>query len=235
MTSVFIILLCAHCLGDFLLQTDWIARNKRRLWVLALHASMHGALAYVLLQKWEIWKLPLLLGALHFAVDFLKARVRRSATSFAADQAAHVILLAALSWWAVHSGQVSEFSGLGWAWIVLLSGFSAVVRGAGFFVGEVAEALIRNNPGLEAEIKQGLKEGGKMIGQLERALVFLFLGIGYPEGIGFLVAAKSILRFEEAKKQPLAEYVLVGTLLSFSLAVALSWLTLRVLEMAPKP
>ena len=51
--------------------------------------------------------------------------------------------------------------------------------------------------------------------------------IGQPGAIGFLVAAKSILRFEEAKKQKLAEYVLIGTLLSFTLAMALSYLTLQ--------
>ena len=53
-------------------------------------------------------------------------------------------------------------------------------------------------------------------------LIFLFIFIGQPAGIGFLVAAKSILRFEEARQQKLAEYVLIGTLLSFSLAVALA-------------
>ena len=46
-----------------------------------------------------------------------------------------------------------------------------------------------------------------------------------PAGIGFLVAAKSILRFEEAKDQKLAEYVLIGSLLSFSIAIALSAVT----------
>ena len=49
-------------------------------------------------------------------------------------------------------------------------------------------------------------------------LLFLIKGMI----IGFLVAAKSILRFEEAKKQKLAEYILIGTLLSFSLAIALA-------------
>jgi hypothetical protein len=39
------------------------------------------------------------------------------------------------------------------------------------------------------------------------------------------VAAKSILRFEEAKKQNLAEYILIGTLFSFSLAIALASVT----------
>ena len=51
---------------------------------------------------------------------------------------------------------------------------------------------------------------------------FLFIFIGQPTGIGFLVAAKSILRFEEAKEQKLAEYVLIGSLLSFSTAIAMS-------------
>ena len=50
--------------------------------------------------------------------------------------------------------------------------------------------------------------------------IFIFVITGHPAGIGFLVAAKSILRFEEAKEQKLAEYVLIGTLLSFSLGTA---------------
>jgi hypothetical protein len=72
----------------------------------------------------------------------------------------------------------------------------------------------------------GLKQGGATIGNLERTLIFLLILIGQPGAIGFLVAAKSILRFEEAKKQELAEYVLIGTLLSFTLAIALTYLTL---------
>ena len=36
-----------------------------------------------------------------------------------------------------------------------------------------------------------------------RCFIFLFIFFGQPAGIGFLVAAKSILRFEEAKEQKL--------------------------------
>ena len=49
--------------------------------------------------------------------------------------------------------------------------------------------------------------------------------------IGFLVAAKSILRFEEAKEQKLAEYVLIGSLLSFSIAIILSAVTKWTMEL----
>jgi len=71
----------------------------------------------------------------------------------------------------------------------------------------------------------GLQNGGKMIGRLERCIIFLFIFINQSSGIGFLFAAKSILRFEEAKQQKLAEYILIGTLWSFSLAMALAFAT----------
>jgi hypothetical protein len=43
--------------------------------------------------------------------------------------------------------------------------------------------------------------------------------------LGFLFAAKSILRFEEAKQQKPAEYILIGTLWGFFLAMALAFAT----------
>jgi len=53
-------------------------------------------------------------------------------------------------------------------------------------------------------------------------LVLILILISQPLGIGFLVAAKSILRFEGSKVQLIAEYVIIGTLLSFTLAIAFS-------------
>ena len=86
--------------------------------------------------------------------------------------------------------------------------------------------MLADNPKLEEDLSgNGLRGGGAQIGRLERALIFLFLLMGQPNGIGFLIAAKSILRFEEAKKQHLAEYILIGTLWSFGLAIGLGWVT----------
>jgi len=64
----------------------------------------------------------------------------------------------------------------------------------------------------------GLKQGGKYIGWLERFLVMLLLLMDQPNGIGFLIAAKSILRFGEIKdpsQRKVAEYIIIGTFLSF--------------------
>ncbi|MGH8017115.1 MAG: hypothetical protein ACREIA_02310 [Opitutaceae bacterium] len=97
-------------------------------------------------------------------------------------------------------------------------------------MGEVTDRIISENASLRAALQDGLKDGGKRIGQLERAMIFILILAGAPTGIGFLIGAKSILRFEEAKKQQVAEYVLIGTLWSFGLAMLLAWLTKRALD-----
>jgi hypothetical protein len=67
-----------------------------------------------------------------------------------------------------------------------------------------------------------LQNAGNYIGILERLFVFCFITTGHFEAIGFLLAAKSIFRFgdlKEAKDRKLTEYVLIGTLLSFGIAM----------------
>jgi hypothetical protein len=67
-----------------------------------------------------------------------------------------------------------------------------------------------------------LSSAGKYIGILERLLVFTFIIVNHWEGVGFMVAAKSVFRFSDlaqAKQRKLTEYVLIGTLLSFGMAV----------------
>jgi hypothetical protein len=60
---------------------------------------------------------------------------------------------------------------------------------------------------------------GKLIGLLERFLMYLFILSGNSTLIGFILAAKGFTRFKELDKKEFAEYVLVGTLLSTLLAV----------------
>ena len=68
---------------------------------------------------------------------------------------------------------------------------------------------------------QTLTDAGKYIGILERLFVFLFIITGHWDGIGFLLAAKSVFRFGDlsnANDRKLTEYILIGTLLSFAIA-----------------
>ena len=69
--------------------------------------------------------------------------------------------------------------------------------------------------------EKSLPNAGNYIGIIERLFVFLFIINGQWQAIGFLIAAKSILRFNDlskAKDRKLTEYVLIGTLASFGLA-----------------
>jgi len=69
---------------------------------------------------------------------------------------------------------------------------------------------------------QSLPKAGQWIGYIERILTLTFVFVGSFEGIGFLLAAKSVFRFGElnkAKEIRTTEYVLIGTLASFSIAI----------------
>lgn len=221
----FIVLICAHVLADFLLQPDRIARNKHQLGVLFLHTGVHALLSWTLFGFRLPWQIPVIILLSHFLIDFLKQKVSDTACTFCVDQLLHIVVLAFLAAGYAPAELWSQFD-MVCKPIVLFAGFVATVQGSGFLVNKVAKRLIEQNK-LEVD---GLKGGGKLIGQLERALIFLLVLIGQPAGIGFLVAAKSILRFKESEEQKLAEYVLIGTLLSFGLAIALSVLTMKAMN-----
>ena len=73
-----------------------------------------------------------------------------------------------------------------------------------------------------------------MIGQLERALILLFVLVGEPAAIGFLIAAKSVLRFGEVKEprnRMEAEYIIIGTLASFLFGLLVAYPTRYLLSL----
>ncbi len=215
-------LISAHFLGDFLLQPNWLVRHKDRFPYMLLHGGVHAGLAYGLYQAWSSWMLPLAVFIVHVTIDLIKQiSGKDSARAFVWDQGTHLIILMGIGWFFTKTEWIPAFSGTAYVVIAGFAGFVATVLGAGYFVGKVA-GKIKDQNALEID---GLKNGGALIGNLERALIFLLIFISQPAGIGFLVAAKSILRFEEAKNQKLAEYVLIGTLLSFSLAIAIATAT----------
>lgn len=77
----------------------------------------------------------------------------------------------------------------------------------------------------EEKTNDALKNAGSYIGMLERLFIFGFVIINFWEGIGVLLAAKSVFRFGDlsrAKDRNLTEYILIGTLLSFGLAILIA-------------
>ncbi len=64
---------------------------------------------------------------------------------------------------------------------------------------------------------------GRVIGILERWLMFLVVLSANLTALGFIIAAKGVVRLERLKNPEFAEYMLVGTLLSALFAIAVAW------------
>lgn len=232
MIETFTALLAAHLLADFVLQTGWMVARKRGAGLPA-HAAMVLALTLAAAGHWDRWELYALAAA-HLAIDAGKSALpparRDTLAAFLADQAAHLVTLivtAALAPDLWHSG---AWAGLPWLLPLLaaLAGLIASTRAGGFAIG----LLMRRYD--TAALPAGLPDGGRMIGLLERALIFLLVLVGQPAGIGFLIAAKSVLRFDTASKdQRAGEYVIIGTLASFGWALAAAYGTLWLLAALP--
>ena len=235
MSTDFVILLqllLAHILTDFVLQpTAWIAhkrRHKIKSKYLLLHALIAGGLTYIFLQQWQLWAVPLLIAITHFSIDLWKLSTNKdNLTYFLWDQFLHLfVILLAWVYLIDGSGEIGsflKFSANSPTVLVIIIGYLLVVFPAGFMVGKATERW----QGAIEEIagkNNSLKSAGRYIGIFERVLVLTFILTGNFSAIGFLIAAKSILRFSDktgtgARKQ--TEYVLIGTLMSFATAILL--------------
>ena len=110
-------------------------------------------------------------------------------------------------------------SGVEEALIALLLGVLVCVKPSNMIIKEIFKAAnIKVNKGNDDDNTGDLPNAGKLIGNEERLLSLLFVLLGQYEAVGFIIAAKSILRFAEGDKAK-SEYVLIGTLLSFSIAI----------------
>lgn len=66
-----------HWLGDFVVQTDWQAKNKSRRWDALLKHVGTYTLTLCLLLPWYSWRWVLVQGVLHLLIDFWTSRLNR--------------------------------------------------------------------------------------------------------------------------------------------------------------
>ena len=77
----------------------------------------------------------------------------------------------------------------------------------------------RPSPGLPDHPDAAAVQVGATIGVLERLLIVTLLLVGADAAIGFVIAAKTIARFRQLDDRDFAEYYLLGTLASVSVAI----------------
>lgn len=218
-------LLLAHILGDFVFQPDsWVAKKrkqKHRSLILYAHIGIHALALLILLQfNLKYWLGVLIILITHFLIDLLKlileGRYHRG-WLFALDQGAHLLVILGVIY-AYYPFYISLQYLLGESSLLFLLAVLSVTSVSAILM----RLLMSRWPLPEDKIEDSLPQAGKYIGMLERLLVFGFIVLQQWSAIGWLIAAKSILRFSDlsrAKDRKLTEYVLIGTLLSFSLAI----------------
>ncbi len=227
-------LLLAHILTDFLLQPkSWIEHKRKfqaRSYILILHSLLAGVLTLVFLQDLSLWYLALIVSITHYLIDWWKlVQNRDDLKYFLLDQFFHILVIIFI-WLFLINGYTLIFPGLknildSPAILAIAGAYLIVIFPAGYLIGKATQRW-------QEEIEQidqnsSLREAGRYIGIFERILVLTFILTQNFSAIGFLIAAKSILRFSEktgsgARKQ--TEYVLIGTLMSFAITILLGLL-----------
>jgi hypothetical protein len=247
MIETAIVLFAAHVLADFLLQIDWIIKNKRKTRGFLAHVAVVAVTTLVLLGAWS--SISLLAVAVvvlsHAVIDaaklwqanqhWVKKRPRGELTLFIADQALHILIIAGIAWWLPQAWTEGWWSQNDPGWqttylsiLILTAGFVLATRTGGFVIGQFMAGFDTPDTGVD-EDDPGLKEGGKWIGLLERALIFILVMAQQFQAIGFLIAAKSILRFQYSRERSHSEIVIIGTLASFAWAIVMAWGTFNLM------
>ena len=157
------------------------------------------------------------------------------AVLFLADQAAHLAVLiggagALLSnqptltaWNSATNGVLGHLlpvadPGAGLTVLVILLDLVIInIRGGFFLVGTLLAPR-----GFAAGSEPGPERVGASIGILERLIVCVLVLAGQAAAIGFVIAAKTLARFRQLDDRHFAEYYLVGTLASVTLALSTS-------------
>jgi hypothetical protein len=198
-----------------------------------IHILIHGLLVLLVLWDFNYWLLALLLMISHGIIDTIKLYAQQEKNKslwFLIDQALHIISI--LVMWGLFFKPKINLNALVedteiWIYATAIL-FITVVSGIVMMVlmSTWSKALNDSN-------EESLNNAGKYIGMLERIFVFTFVVTENWEGIGFLLAAKSVFRFgdlKESKDRKLTEYILIGTLLSFGIAIAVGMLVLKLIE-----
>lgn len=217
-------LLLAHLIGDFMLQTDkWVSdkeKKKEKSIYLYLHTALHLILILLFIAEVDFISYGILLAVSHGIIDLIKLKFQKKKTKriwFSADQLLHLLMLFITV--LVYSNASINFQNIDSRIWIFITGIVLLTKPTSIIIKNIISIWTPENKNKE---DNSLQNTGNYIGILERLFVFCFIITNHFEAIGFLLAAKSIFRFgdlKEAKDRKLTEYVLIGTLLSFGIAI----------------
>jgi hypothetical protein len=219
MNALFFSMLAGHLVADFWLQpASWVSHKKENGWKskkLILHTLIASILPVVFTLELKLWWFVPIIFLTHYLIDVVKSKVKQTMWFFIADQVLHIGILWIL---ATFFTKITIPENLLHFWIYV-SGFILITNPLGILTGMFLKSVTKS----ESNAVQ--LNASAWIGIFERILIVIFITTGQIQAIGFLVAAKSVFRFSEAQKDgnQKAEYFLLGTLTSFTLAIVVGF------------
>jgi hypothetical protein len=234
----------SHLFCDYILFTRWNTEKSSTFIVIFVQSFLVGIISFLLCGAWNVYYLFIIIFVVHFLIDFvsrmLKKRLieqqiilshkKKNHSKFrkynlvvnVVNQITHlfsIIIIVILSrpnianpsFWVASFGK--DYIGI----LILVSGFLITTVLVGHIIDFLLMPFQKKRPKYT-----GYPNGGKVIGWLERSLIFLLLILGETVGVGVLIAAKTAFQLgiiQKLSKRKEAEYILIGTLLSFGIAI----------------
>ena len=235
MIQLFLIQLVGHMLGDFYLQEERMCTAKKNNafcspW-LYVHILLVFGAAWLVTWNISFWWAALLIALLHGLVDGVKSYISQTKCNsnilFFIDQLVHILIILFVVWLYVNKNGWIEWDWLSLYRALMILAVVFCLWPANFFIGNFLKIIkvekTNNDKCITKDCVKQTLDASRVIGSIERMLVFLFVWLGQYSAIGFLIAAKSVMRFPEmGQGKNNAEYYLVGSLLSFGLSIMLA-------------
>ena len=227
------VLLIAHMLADFTLQTNEMAnRKKAETKFLLLHCAIYTVVmavgCFLCMSIESACGMIAWFGATHLLIDWVRTKFEnknkdsiKAFGSFVVDQVLHIGIIFLMCWllrnektsgWPLESldeGKLDQIL----RYILLLV---TIMDPASVLVKKLS--LMASSKTIDGSVSDE-NHAGSLIGKLERLVISLLVMNNAYGSIGFVLTAKSLARHEKLSDPKFAETYLLGTLSSTVIAM----------------
>ncbi|MDR2690874.1 MAG: DUF3307 domain-containing protein [Dysgonamonadaceae bacterium] len=243
--NLFISQCIAHFLADFTFQPQrWCEKkNTRPVTIVHFYHALVvfglSTLFFLIPTRGEKF-LPILLFAsiiatTHFVIDVIKSYLFVKKTGlnflFITDQVIHILIISLITFSFYKGSFLFPCESVGYynlpesahqafsvKKLFILLSLYLCTNPANVFINNIMGIYNITTPNTKRN--NDLPNAGKLIGIIERTLSFILITFDHFSIVGFIIAAKSILRFRDTDTAK-TEYLLIGSLLSFGIAILL--------------
>ncbi|MDL2282328.1 DUF3307 domain-containing protein [Parabacteroides sp. OttesenSCG-928-G06] len=225
----------AHIVADFFAQPESLSNEKQKQclasWHIYIHALIVGVISFAMTFACGFIGYALVIAVIHFGIDALKCYAERRFEEqktkgdklyaghylFFADQLLHLIVIygAVAIYWTKNHSTPDYLDAFTVNQLLVVAGFLLCMKPANVIIRKCLSSLNLYDPKAN---ESDLARAGRWIGTIERLIAMVLVMLQQYAAIGFIITAKSLLRYNESKTGK-TEYVLIGTLLSFGIAL----------------